>query len=312
MRYICRLIPFALLLVLWITHLESLAQSNQQPYEVPFRSSTPLTPASDTSPQHIEDTIQSAYGALSFVCSLRSVTNLAEHQHTPKPSYASPDLAEASTVPYFVISDMKIGTIESIADRKLKEFITVPSGQTLRVRMTHRYHAENNASSAWRECQADWATFTAPFEAHDDNSVLGMSMRELASVGSGMLTTRATYTHYAAFQVTTTLDGKTIGPNKALFLFGYDKQGKEVVAPQDLSDGDQGLWTVLNEPIYPEQLLTSSLRDTPAVAEWARNNTMANANCSAARTDLCCHDGRCSLIPSKVSHDLALPLPNKQ
>ena len=267
--------------------------------------------AADLSEQQMEDTVRNTYGALSFICSLGAVVRHAEHQYIGAEDVSRPrpgrhDMHEAT--PMFTITNMSTGTITSIGQRKFKEFFDVPSGPILRVDLTRQYHEENNTHAEWRQCEADWDDFKPPYEVTDDNSALGMSMQKVADLGSTEFTTPATYTQYAAFNIVTTLGDVTIGPHKAIFFFGHDKQGKLVVAPDDIADGDQALWTVLKEQIYPTQLLTSALRDTPAVMTWAKSNTFNDANCSTVRSDLCCHDGRCGLPQSKAGRDLALPL----
>jgi hypothetical protein len=257
----------------------------------------------EESAQHMEETVRSTYGALSFICGLGPVTERVENESSP----VTPAQDTVELSPTYTITDMQTGTIASIGNRKFKEFVEVPSGQILIAQFTKRYHTEDDISSTWPECKAIWKDFKVPFQATDSNSGLGMSMTEIARIGSTMFTEPATYTHYAAFTVITEYQGKSTGPHKALFLFGFNPKGKEIVAPQDLFSGDQGLWQVLAEPVYPDQLLTSPLRESPAIAEWIKTNTSADSNCSSVRSDLCCHDGRCAMPHSKVSLALEAP-----
>ncbi len=261
----------------------------------------------EVSAQHMEDTVRSAYGALSFICGLQPVVERAQGQRQPIPSPQD----TVDSPPTYTITDMVIGTIASIGSRKLKEFMEVPSGQVLLTQFTVQSNtAEDGTSSTWNECKVSWMDFKAPFQATDSNSGLGMSMTEVARVGSSMFTEPATYTHYAAFTVATEFQGKSTGPHKAFFLFGYNADGKEVVSPQDLYSGAQGLWKVLKQQVYPDQLLTSTFREAPGMAEWIKANTVADTYCSSVRSDLCCHEGRCGMAQSKVS--LALEAPTSQ
>lgn len=267
--------------------------------------------STDLSPQQLEETVRNTYGALSLVCSLGAVVKHAEHQHIGSQDVSRPrpgrhDMHEAT--PAFTITNMSTGTIASVGQRPFKEFFDVPSGPILRVDLTRQYHEENNVHAEWRQCEADWADFKPPYDATDENSALDMNMQKVADLGSTEFTVPATYTQYAAFTIMTTLGDVTIGPHKAVWFFGHDKQGNLVVAPDDIADGDQALWTMLKEKIYPAQLLTSALRDTPAVMKWAKSNTFNDASCSVMRSDLCCHDGRCGLPESKVGRDLTLPV----
>jgi hypothetical protein len=259
----------------------------------------------EVSAQHMEETVRSAYGALSFICGLGPVTERVEGGQS---SPVSPTQDTVDSSPTFTITDMETGSIASIGNRKLKEFVEVPSGQVLLAQFSKRYHTEEDISSTWPECKVTWKDFKAPFQATDSNSGLGMNMSEIARIGSIMFTEPATYTHYAAFTVVTEFQGKSTGPHKALFLFGYNAKGKEVVAPQDLFSGDQGLWYVVKERVYPDQLLTSPLRESPAIAEWIKANTSTDTGCSSVRSDLCCHDGRCGMAHSKVSLALEAPI----
>ncbi len=116
------------------------------------------------------------------------------------------------------------------------------------------------------------------------------------------------FTHYVAFTVNTTFDGKSTGPHKAIFLFGTDDNGKEVVVPNDLISGPQPIWDVLSKPAYPAGLLLTEFRDVPVVANWIRANTMPASSCTLSQRDVCCSQGHCGLAPADVSRDLSTPL----
>lgn len=119
-----------------------------------------------------------------------------------------------------------------------------------------------------------------------------------------------TFTRYAAFTVDASLDGKSSGPHKALYLFGTDSKGKEFVAEQDLiTGGHSGMWQLLITPNYPAGFLQSALRNTPAVSAWIRSNEMPASSCDATKHNVCCLHGRCGISQTDINRDLATPLP---
>jgi hypothetical protein len=78
-----------------------------------------------------------------------------------------------------------------------------------------------------------------------------------------------TFTRYAAYTIDATFQGKSSGPHRAIFFFGQDTAGKEVIAPNDPISGPGILFTIRDIPAYPIAFLSSDKRDVPIVAACA-------------------------------------------
>lgn len=262
----------------------------------------------DTSPEHMEATVRHTYGALALMCSLGLVMDPARFwpENITQYRVVGDKIPEPPT---FEITNLTSGTILSVANRKYKEFTDLSSGPKLVINSASFDDDEGGVVSTWQYAQLHWETRNLPEGINDNNSVLGWTMQAIVDYGSKQFTVPATYTHYVAFIVNAKFDGKETGPHKAVFFFGHDAKGNEVVAPEDELSGDQGLWFVLqNQELFPTGLLASTMRTNKYLAKWIKDNTVQDSSCSEARPDFCCHDGRCGLAESKVGHDLAMPL----
>lgn len=94
------------------------------------------------------------------------------------------------------------------------------------------------------------------------------------------------YSRYAAFTVTVQFQGKSRIYN-AMFLFGVDDKGLEVVSAIDtVSTG--GLSYFVNRPVYPATLLKTSLRAKSVVADWLKSHQVFDATCKPGKEDVCC------------------------
>ena len=121
---------------------------------------------------------------------------------------------------------------------------------------------------------------------------------------------------YASYSVTVTFRGKSRGPYNALFLFGRDAKGNEIVMPQDATTDSIGLADVMTLHLFPEAFVRSRLRATPVVAEWLGAAVMSNASCPTGQRDVCCDLEQLKCGPGSV--DVAnwmnkpLPTPGKK
>lgn len=257
---------------------------------------------------HEEEVVRSTYAALSFLCGLPPVTDAAIEQRQDRfVGQAQLERDVALATPVFELSNFRTGDLASISGEKWRDYIAVPAGQVLYTSKRQKYFNDNGRNHEWSEEQAQWKN--APeISADEAEKMLQKSVGEIALMGRETFTVPAIYTRYAAFHVSLAYQGKTVS-YKAIFFFGRDGAGREVVAPQDLIGGGQGIWDALDQSAHPAGLLQSKLRDTPAVDHWVQASRMQDEVCSARRADLCCAGGRCGLREAAVRRDLARPLP---
>lgn len=119
------------------------------------------------------------------------------------------------------------------------------------------------------------------------------------------------YTRYAAFTVDLTFDGKSVGPYKALFLFGTNGSGKEANSAMLDPISGNALVATAGHDTYPAGLFQTRMRELPQVADWIRANEMPAASCSTPH-EVCCSHGRCGISQADVNRDLSKPVPQER
>ena len=88
--------------------------------------------------------------------------------------------------------------------------------------------------------------------------------------------------------VTVTFQGKSCGPYKALFIFGHDGQGNEMIMPEDANTDSTALARVLAVHLFPDAFLRTRMRTYPVVADWINTHKKYGATCSRGQGDVCC------------------------
>lgn len=263
-----------------------------------------------------EETVRNAYAKFSFLCALETVSNIAEKQDLGKAGADQQYLSQRleKTVPIFTLTHFESGSLSAIASRSWGDFVSPQSSATLVMDSgtSNRYYAVNGQQVTWMGAHVSWSSSAKP----DATAEAAMMARPVAKViemaGPYWSSLPVTYTRYVAYTVDASLDGKSTGPHKALYLFGTDTNGKEFVSQQDLiSGGTTGTWQLLVTPTYPAGFLQSPLRNTPAVSGWIRANEMPASSCDATRREVCCSHGRCGISQTDLNRDLAAPMFSK-
>jgi hypothetical protein len=261
---------------------------------------------------HEEETVRNAYAKLSFLCAVDPLTQSAVDQLGGKEiDDLKLNAQMVAETPLFTLSNFQTGTIASIATDQWRQFVTVPqSGSNmLGADLITINNSDSGNLTTWYAARAAWRP--APVITPDaEKSVMDQTVAESIKVGSPQRSAGpVSYTRYAAFTVDATFQGKSTGPHQAIFFFGTDAHGHEVVAINDLISGPQALWQMFDHNIYPTGLLSSKLRETPLVATWIRANEMPALNCDATKHDVCCSHGRCGISTRDLNRDLATSLP---
>lgn len=272
----------------------------------------PTFNASAQNMSHEEEVVRTTYTKLSFLCRIGPLSKAAKTQLAGNPvDPVKLDTETNAATPLFTLSNFQTGPIAAIANNTWGEFITAPRPGDLALdgSWTTEDYSDNGIQSQWSEIEVHWAP------AHAATPEVEKSMLDLTITDAIKLASKywyqfpVTYTRYAAFTVDASFQGRSTGPHKAIFLFGTDGKGKEVVAQNDLLSGPTPLWNVRQQPSYPEGLLRSKIRDVPVVANWIRANVMPAADCTETRGDLCCTHDRCGISETDMNRDLATKLP---
>jgi len=262
-----------------------------------------------------EEIVRNSYAKFSFLCAVEAVSDLAQAQELGKP-VDQYDLASRldKAVPTFTLTDFETGAVASIADRPWGDFVTPESSVTLILGSgsSSRYYMDNGVQSLWRGEHVFW-TQARKSDAAAETEMMARPVSKAIEIGSPFWSGKENpvkYTSYVSFTVDASLNGKSTGPHKAIYLFGTDSHGKEFVAENDLISGaSAGMWRILSTPTYPEGFLQSRLRNTSVVTTWIRDNEMPAASCDPTKRDVCCSHGRCGFSQTDLNRDLAAPLP---
>jgi hypothetical protein len=259
-----------------------------------------------------EESVRNAYAKLSFLCALDPLTQSALDQLGGLPTDDLKINAKiAKSTPTYTLSAFESGTVATIATDQWRQFIALPQpgANQLAADLMSYNNSDSGNATAWYAARAQWRP-TPKITPDAEKAMLDRTVGEAIKLYSPEWSeSPATYTRYVAFTVDAALDGKSTGPHQAIFFFGTDAHGHEVVAVNDPLSGAQALWQMFDQSTYPTGLLSSRLRDTPVVATWIRANEIPAASCDTAKRDVCCSHGRCGISTRDLNRDLATVLP---
>ena len=192
--------------------------------------------------------------------------------------------------PTISILDMRTGLVSDIAQTPLSQLVSKPSGLVLQVTvgdwtvdgLPGALHHATTAMGNWHQ---------AAYLTEDWNVPLG---RVLGMVAPGI-------SRYASFTVNLAYRGQE-RRYAALFLFGEDDEGKEVVIPVDHVVGPPAIEKLLRSSIRPGPLSSSRYRARPEVKAFA-DSVRGLPGCTPdSASELCCDGagGRCGLTPEAL------------
>ena len=269
---------------------------------------------------HEETVVRTTYATVRFLCSMGPVTKLADPNRQPastRVSEAALDEEIAQASPVFQLSDFRAGSIASIASKPWSEFETEESAKVpnLTASTETRSFTMEQYTQSWTGITVQWAR--SPVSDSPEAAALvaqGMARPvadqvAIAASFSGITNEPVVFTRYAAFTVTTTFQGQSVGPYKAIFLFGKLKSGAEIRVSVD-PFASQAVGLALSLQAYPAGLLRTNLRDLPSISAWVAANRIKDTRCSTINPGLCCVNDHCGLAEASVSRDLAMPVPD--
>ena len=263
--------------------------------------------------EQMENLIRDAYHKIPFLAEFTVYSGAAmelQNPNLPPLTGAALEQAVKDAGVRFEISDFKVGTTASIAEKRWEEMITVPTNSERGV------YAQRNQMNAADDRLADPATWKLmvirwrdlPFvDSSDREQMADFSVREmLAILVQQMGDPTVVYDRYISYVVTIFYDGKKVGPYNALFLLGRNAKGGFITLPEDLYV--QGLETGLTESFYPTEFFHTYFREKPVMLKWLNATQMAPGSCRPKPGDLCCSEERCGIASADLRRDLSTPL----
>jgi hypothetical protein len=274
---------------------------------------TPVTVPAATSMSHEETLVRIAYAKFAFASELEVVGHQAVEEvidATPRTTIERADdqrLVDAKVE--FQLSNFSVGNLKDIADRRALDVIQAPIGEML-VAETPMYSiAEARKPIVWSSIRPHWVPATDPKPSILNATVKDLHEGEWRGANPGV-----TLERYAAYTVVVSFQGKNRGPYRALFAFGHDAKGRDIVMPEDGTVDSTALARVIAVNLFPEALVHTRMRGNPTVIQWLEIKRRSDPSCSVGKSELCCDalQVQCGLNVADVAAELAKPLPTLQ
>jgi hypothetical protein len=261
---------------------------------------------------HEETVVRGAYARLKYAVNQATISQLAfEATGAPTPeAFASlpSDQRIANSEITITLGNFTVGDAKTILGLKVIQLVTPATSEKLDVQP-----GRSSIISEGREFQsfhpsASWRPASPP-----PPELADLNLEEfLASQWADK--PPAAWQTYASYSVTVGYQGKLAGPYQALFLFGHNSNGNEVVEPEDGTIDARALAAVMREHLFADAFLSTSLRDIPLVRQWvdAHAQPQLSAGQCFAEQGLCCDLARLECGPSQATvekaRSLRLPL----
>ncbi len=203
----------------------------------------------------------------------------------------------------FVLGNFVVGDVRDILDRRAVELISPAAGETLNVVGVTQDYAGTGAG--WRCFVARWQPAVP-----QPPSLSDIKLRDLYHLQWEKDRPETVWQRYASYTVTIRFRDKVEGPYRALFIFGHDPSGNELVEPEDGVVDVSGLAYALHDRLFPDGLVLTKLRTYPVVANWLQANQVSSPTCSVGQSDVCCDLIKLKCGPGRddVAKGLSKPL----
>jgi len=270
-----------------------------------------LSAATATDMTHEETVVRTAYAKYAYLSEQRVVGDLAIESGSAKVPVArdgiglTPDQRLAAAQISFTLSDFVVGDVREILDRKALDLISPPVGEMLTTNGEEGFrYCEGALDAPWISLEVQWSP------AHPlAPEVQDIKLTNLYQLEWRQQRPETLWQRYASYSVTVTYQGKSRGPYKALFIFGHDAKGNEVIEPEDATTN--GLVLALRDHVFPDAFVLTHLRTNPVVANWVNARQMSGPACSVGQHDVCCDLVQLKCGPGRidVANGLSKPLP---
>jgi hypothetical protein len=231
---------------------------------------------------HEETVVRTTYAKMAYAVQLKTIANLAMQAYQGKAvdRASAASAIDADTIK-FDIRDVTVGNLADISSAKPTDFLSFPGDQSALRFASGGLNVDdmgNKSFLVWGSLR--WGP--AQIRLNDANG--NIPLNEAISLDGSQIASTAVFRRYAAYTVTATYQGKTLGPYKALFAFGTTATGAEAVMPMDLMV--EGLDFAIKQELQPRALLETHYRDIPLVSDWLIKGERIEPSCSPGK--ICC------------------------
>jgi hypothetical protein len=238
---------------------------------------------------HQETVVRSAYAKLAYAAKQRAVLVVAKDELLPvkdrKLDAKGIDALLTASEVTFTLKDFVVGNVSDILDKKVMTLIGPPQDFVLRSFLQEWNFTESGGKP--QPCSGldlRWERNNNPPGEESAN----LKFDGVYRLQWGVERPNTAWQTYANYTVTVTFQAKTQGPYRAMFIFGYDENGNQVVEPADQTTDNAALAEALHESLFPAALVSTRLRANPTAASWIAVNQMADSSCSVGKGDVCC------------------------
>jgi hypothetical protein len=272
---------------------------------------------------HQETVTRSAYARMKYAAEQEPVCVVAndgvlpvKYRKLPQDAKSIDAMLAAAKVT-ITLKDFAIGNVGDILDKKISAVLdSPPDGDILR--SNPREWTFTEYGSKPQPCNGLTLKWERnPFPPGDESA--NLKFDDVYRLLWGIERPKTAWQTYALYSVAITYQNKTRS-YRAMFVFGHDENGNEVVEPCDPITDNAALAEALHEPLFPSALVSTRLRLNPVAANWIAANQVADfenirlaagglhqsiAACAAG--DVCCdlQTLKCGPIRSDVSAALA-------
>lgn len=263
---------------------------------------------------HEEEVVRTAYARLAYASQLDAIYHLSSEawrRGNPPLVTADVDRELASAELTFHLSNFVIGKTTDILDVPIATLVSPEPKSVLETTFAGHSIQEDgmNTPSQFFSAEARWRP-SHGISAEAEATVERMSLAAVFRANEpSSPPVNEKYPRYVTFLVTVTYMGITAGPYKALFLFGHDSTGKEIVLPYDTTTSD-GPAMALGTPLYPKALVETNRRRLGVVSRWLDSSRVGDS-CAIWQHDVCCNLStlRCGMTASMLQTARSKPLP---
>ena len=265
---------------------------------------------------HEETVVRTAYAKFSYASEEGVIGGLAVEALTPARPVdkryvgMTTDKRFAAARVSFVLSDFIVGDIDDILDRRALDLISSSAGQpVLEGSIGISNYSEPGIAAHWNHSDASWQ-LPHPFPPSELQALQSLKLADLYHLQWQKPRPENAWQRYASYSVTVTFQGRTVGPYKALFIFGHDDKGNATVEVQDAIV--PGLFSAMYEHLFPDALVLTHMRKYPVVADWLKAKRVPDSSCSAGQGDVCCYLFKltCGLGSQDLEEGLSRPWPD--
>jgi hypothetical protein len=262
-----------------------------------------------------ETVVRTAYAKFAYAAEQYQMTQIATESLGTVVGALKPNntmtndqrLAAAQVV--FVLNDFVIGNMQDIMKSKLTDFISVSNREILVAGARWYQVAEGGVMVKVKSIEPQWRP--APVFEDEGGATKALTFANGISNTVPGHSPAVVWQRYASYSVTVTFQGKSYGPYKAVFLFGHDANGLEMIQPHDTITDANALAFALEDHLFPDAFVSSHLRNAPVVANWLNAKIVSNQSCATGQGNLCCDlvKMQCGLAREDLTQGLAKALP---